>query len=246
MLVNPHRLKEDYETGGFTKFNWLLSGNKNWLIDTIQYYNGTKSARSGLQSGDNNMNSMMQLPIKVQTTDSISFYVKVSSEDGSANGQYWDYLEFKIDNMTLGKWQGELDWTRRAYSITSGTHLLTWNYSKDQVASSGDDCAWIDYIVFPPLVDDTKIDNATAKINLSIYPNPTRDFVNILISDKNLTPVKIKVYNASGTFLRVFSDNDIKKQHHKLKLNTSDLSSGIYFISIQTSDYKVIRKFIKF
>lgn len=239
-------VEEDYETGDFTNFNWILSGDKNWVVDTSEYYQGNNSARSGLVPGDNNMESTMQLPIKVQTTDSLSFYVKVSSEDGSSNGQFWDFLEFKIDNMIFGKWQGELDWTRRAYAITSGTHLLTWTYAKDQIQSGGSDCAWVDYIVFPPLVDDTKIDNATANISLNLYPNPTHDYMNISISNNQVLPSTIKIYNASGTYLKILSASiQETKGQSTYTFSTKDLPSGVYYVAFQSSDYKIVRKFIK-
>jgi len=35
--------------------------------------------------------------------------------------------------------------------VSAGNHTFLWRYSKDVSLSSGSDCGWIDYIVFPPL-----------------------------------------------------------------------------------------------
>ena len=41
---------------------------------------------------------------------------------------------------------GEVDWTQKSYSISSGIHSLKWRYVKDSSGSSGDDCGWVDFV----------------------------------------------------------------------------------------------------
>jgi hypothetical protein len=48
-------------------------------------------------------------------------------------------------------WSGEVSWSEEKYVLSEGLHTLVWEYSKDGVVSSGQDAAWVDYIIFPPM-----------------------------------------------------------------------------------------------
>ena len=78
----------------------------------------------------------------------INFFAKVSSEQGSS-GTVYDGLIFYINDEQQILIGGESDWQEYSFNVPSGIHKFRWVYSKDQGASSGDDCAWIDGIVFP-------------------------------------------------------------------------------------------------
>jgi hypothetical protein len=133
-------LMEDWETDGFTKFPWTFGGNADWVIDTI-HYAGKYSARSGVIY--NNNTSRLQVIMNVGKDDSISFYEKVSSEDG------YDWLHFFIDDVPLGQWTGEQGWQRAAYPVTAGIHTFKWWYVTDVSILNGSNAGWIDNIVFP-------------------------------------------------------------------------------------------------
>ena len=45
---------------------------------------------------------------------------------------------------------GESDWEEYSFNVSAGEHTFRWVYEKDAAGSSGDDCAWIDQIIFPP------------------------------------------------------------------------------------------------
>jgi hypothetical protein len=78
----------------------------------------------------------METVISGYTT--IKFHWKVSSEAD------YDYLQFYIDGVLKDQVSGETDWEEKTYSISSGSHVLKWIYSKDHSFSSGADTAWID------------------------------------------------------------------------------------------------------
>ncbi len=144
---------EDFETNDFTKYNWVFSGNADWIIDNSIAYEGTSSARSGDISDGNN--SAISLNVNIKNTGIISFYKKVSSE---AN---YDFLRFYVDDTEIAKWSGEYDWSLFEYEIESGEHNLKWMYTKDGNTSHGSDCGWIDYITIPGF------DNESDSINLA-------------------------------------------------------------------------------
>jgi hypothetical protein len=132
---------EDWETGSLTKFNWSVSGTGQWAINFLDKYEGAYSARSGNIS--DNQVSALQVTFDVIGYDDISFFRKVSSEEGS------DFLKFYIDDVAAGQWSGERPWDFFSYQVSPGMHTFKWVYEKDNLNSQGLDAGWLDYIVFP-------------------------------------------------------------------------------------------------
>lgn len=135
---------EDFETGNFSQFPWVMGGTQNWLVTTSSPYEGTYCGTSG-DIGDGQTSSM-SLTAEVLSSGNITFHYKVSSESG------WDYLHFYIDGNEQDKWAGSVAWTEASYPVTVGTHTFKWEYTKDGSQSSGSDCGWVDKIIFPPLL----------------------------------------------------------------------------------------------
>ena len=133
---------EDFETNNFESFEWQFGGSANW-ITTTGAYEGIYCAQSG--SIGHNQSSSLYLTVDVLSAGDLSFYKKVSSESG------WDFLRFYVDNNEMGSWSGNVNWSQETYQITAGEHTFKWEYTKDVYVSTGDDCGWIDYIVFPPI-----------------------------------------------------------------------------------------------
>ena len=50
----------------------------------------------------------------------------------------------------MGVWSGSVAWTEFVQPVTVGQHTFKWEYHKDGSVNSGDDCAKIDDIKFPP------------------------------------------------------------------------------------------------
>ncbi|MBW6516189.1 MAG: Gingipain R [Candidatus Cloacimonetes bacterium] len=135
---------EDFETGDFSSFPWEFAGNADWTIVTDNVYEGLYSAKSGTIA--HNQNTAMEVTLNVAANSEISFYRKVSSE---AN---YDFLYFFIDGVQQAQWSGEVDWSQVSYPVNAGERTFRWTYMKDGSVSSGSDCAWVDYIVFPALI----------------------------------------------------------------------------------------------
>jgi hypothetical protein len=138
---------EDWETGNFSNFAWQFGGSATWTTTSEAKYEGNYSAVSG--DIGNNATSELKLQYNVATNDSISFYVKVSSESG------YDFLKFYIDNVMIGQWSGDVAWHRVVFPVNAGEQTFRWVYSKDGYDAGGLDAAWIDYIVMPPLLQTT-------------------------------------------------------------------------------------------
>jgi hypothetical protein len=141
-IITVGNIMETFETGDFTLYDWQFSGNANWTIVSDGAYAGTYCAKSGAIS--DNQSTELVLTIEILADGEVSFYKKVSSESS------WDKLFFYIDNQEKGNWSGNEAWSQVSYPVTTGTHTFKWSYQKDGSVSSGNDCAWVDNIQFPP------------------------------------------------------------------------------------------------
>ncbi|MCX6235453.1 MAG: T9SS type A sorting domain-containing protein [Bacteroidetes bacterium] len=161
-------ITEDFETGDFSQFPWIFTGSHQpWYITNSNVYEGSYCARSG-QILDQQV-SRMKLDIEVLSNSEISFYRRVSSEVN------YDFLIFYIDDSEKGRWSGEVPWDKVTYTINKGIRKLKWEYKKDYSVVNGSDCAWVDFITFPPIqsrlltvyagADDTICENTNCTLS---------------------------------------------------------------------------------
>jgi|SRR5690554_2622861 len=78
------------------------------------------------------------------------------------------------------------------------------------------------------------------EISIGIYPNPITDKIHI--SSGNIKVQNIKIYNSFGQEIQNINPDN---QNSEIEINASDLKSGVYFISIRTSEGIVRRKVVK-
>ncbi len=114
-------------------------GSRAWEVTGDTAFIGDYSIRSA--DITDNLTSVLVLT-KEFGEGHVSFYSKVSSEEEN------DRLLFMVDGVEKGSWSGETAWEYNAYTIAAGEHTLEWVYVKDGSTSSGEDCAWLDYITY--------------------------------------------------------------------------------------------------
>ena len=158
---------EDFETANFITYSWMHSGNSDWVIHTDSY-SGNFSAKSG--DVGHSQSSELSINMNIIVGGELSFWSKISAEQGNSSN---DYLEFFIDDQPQNLLiSGESDWTEYRIDLPIGEHSLSWKYSKDGATTSGEDCAWIDKIQFPP--------GAVPPLNISFGDVNNDDVVNVL------------------------------------------------------------------
>ncbi len=219
---------EDWETGDFSKFEWENDPTKPWTIVTENPYEGSYCAKSG-SIGDN-MSSVLSITLDVHSEGEVSFYRKVSSEEG------YDALYFTIDTDLKGEWSGEVPWGQVSYTITPGQHQLYWAYNKDVYVSNGSDCAWLDNIVFPP-AETITITQETVVNGLTLYPNPNKGQFSINLPEEEC---EIVVFNNLGQ--QVYQQRNAKGL---TTLKLEGLNSGMYFVTVKSANVVSTIKFVK-
>ncbi|MCD4819881.1 MAG: agmatine deiminase family protein [Candidatus Cloacimonetes bacterium] len=172
---------EDFETGDFSNYDWTFGGDTDWSVVTTSPYEGTYCTNSGNIS--DNQTSELILEAQIGSAGDLSFYKKVSSEVS------YDYLRFYIDDVEQGSWAGTVDWSIETYAVAVGFHEFKWSFEKDVSVSSGSDCAWIDYIEFPPF----------GQMEADISVNPTTlTFGEVMIGNNSVQSFTI-TNNGSAT-----------------------------------------------
>jgi hypothetical protein len=126
---------------GIIPSGWNSSG-ANWTTTTIGCEAGYGSClRSGIIG--NSSSSSISLA-KSTSSGTVGFRWNVSSESG------YDYCKFYIDgNLQSGQISGSPGWSSRQFTISSGSHTFRWEYSKDNIISSGSDACYIDEVLLP-------------------------------------------------------------------------------------------------
>ncbi|MPM39024.1 hypothetical protein SDC9_85655 [bioreactor metagenome] len=161
--------------------------------------------------------------------DSLSFYKHVSSEDG------WDFLKFYEGSTEKGSWSGEVAWSQERYWITTGTKTLKWSYIKDGSYSVGDDAAYLDYIIFPPMQLITSTEDLPAAENdMIVYPNPaTGEFVTISVPAQSGS-AELKIYAVDGRLVYCKEYTCTGGQLY-LPVEISAWQSGVYSVVVSGS-----------
>jgi hypothetical protein len=223
-------IDEDYETGDFTQYAWVNDPVFPWTIDNSNVYEGVNSARSGVIP--DNEESELSITVDVTAPGDISFFKYVSSE------QDYDELKFKINGTKVGEWSGEdVAWSFISFPVSVGQNTFKWEYEKDGSSISGQDCAWIDYIVFPPidLGQITNIDEAT--FNFEIFPNPTMGSFNILFNDNKIHTVEL--FDVNGKMITTMNN-----QSENSSFNLKEVASGTYTVKVMPENitYQIVKQ----
>ncbi len=79
---------------------------------------------------------------------------------------------------------------------------------------------------------------------LTIYPNPTSDIINIEFDVKKEDKVSWTLYNEVGKIISTASEKVITGENN-LTINCSSLKSGIYFVSLNINRNTITKQFIK-
>ncbi len=205
---------EDWESNGFDSFEWQHGGDHYWNITPLYPYEGNYHAQSGNIS--DNQSSVLSLSTEVMISDTIYFYLKTSSELS-------DKFKFYIDNSLKDEWSGIGNgWIFTKYPVSEGVHTFKWIYEKNSTISAGDDCAWIDFIEFPPLMTLT----AFAGFDAMICEGD--DFQ----CDGQATAYESVLWSTSGT--GVFDDATILDPIYTP--STDDLNNGWVTLTLEATD----------
>ena len=132
--------------------------------------------------------------------------------------------------------------------INSGTDYYHWfdwsefNYEGDYYGTSPDMGCYEYGMV---ATDEFKIENVKCKI--SNYPNPFNPETQIVFYLPEAEQVKLSVYNLKGQLVKILVDNFLSAGNNKVvwdgrNKNGRKVSSGIYFVRLQSNTKRLMKK----
>ncbi len=208
---------ESFENNSiFSYTEWENDGYKPWIIDSAFTFSGRYSFRSSPYISSNGT-SEFSLTLYSLVDDSISFYSKVSSEQGQ------DIFNLFIDQENVLELSGYRDWEYQSFPLSKGNHNLVFSYSKDNWVNIGYDATWIDDIKLPHKgYISVCLDEKEKTNQVNIFPNPTSSFINIEGIQQHSS---IYLYDIDGKLRYISKDNNSSK-----RININFLENGIYYI----------------
>jgi hypothetical protein len=113
-------------------------GSRPWVVDTAQSLDGAAA-----KTGAITHNQTSSLSITITGPAMVSYWNRVSTE------LEFDYLRVYDNSVELPalRSSGEVPWTQRTFLIGSGTHVIKWEFSKDEIDDeAGLNAVWLDQI----------------------------------------------------------------------------------------------------
>ncbi len=216
---------EDFETGNFSKFNWLSGGTGAWFTTTAAPFEGMYCAQSGPIADLENVD--LELTINALADDSLTFWYKVSSE------QDYDFLNYYVDGVKIQGWSGNIAaWTYAGTLLSAGAHTIRFSYEKDMSYASGSDCAWLDNIRFPYGTQTTGIAVVTGTDGLSVWPNPSAGPLNIRWNAALSGPVIWNLFTPDG---RLVDQGQMTFQSN-MQIQSNAGADGLYILKLMCGD----------
>jgi len=83
-----------------------------------------------------------------------------------------------------------------------------------------------------PEQENVGIEEAKKKLQVNIYPNPSRELFNIDLSDKEFE-ITLTIFDATG---KIIQQQTIPDWQKKVTLNLSSYSSGYYIMNLVSTD----------
>lgn len=118
-------------------------GSKPWVVDVSGSLDEV-SARSGAITH----NQSSWLSVTVTGPASVGFWSRVSTEP------LFDYLRVYDNGVELEALSrsGEIPWTRSTFHVGSGSHVIRWEFRKDEADDeAGANAVWLDQITIEPV-----------------------------------------------------------------------------------------------
>ena len=118
------------------------------------------------------------------------------------------------------------------------------NASSGTQASPSDNTLWVVKVVpDSQIIDGVEEESVNPMTAVRVYPNPASDVLNIEVNASQASEMSINVYNIMGQ--NVMSKTaSINTGINRPSISTSELSSGIYFVTVKANGFENTMKFI--
>ncbi len=217
--------------------NWKLSiiDNYNedggqfleWSIELCQLSNATgptPNAPTNL-TATTISSSQIDLDWTDNANNELGYIIDRSSPDNSN----YSTIDTVGPNVTTYADNGLNSGTLYFYKVAAYNANGVSDYSEEDSAFTDTETAIIDFV----------LDNST-----TIYPNPTNDYINVFIKQKETGDLELSVYDVAGKVIIIEAFEKTTLEFSK-KLDVSQLSDGMYIVKVRLEDAQMYRKIQK-
>lgn len=250
--ANAQLVNEDFQADTLLPSTWstytptydTVTGNTfQWHIST---YQGNNAARASSYNGGNfateqwlltpafstqGLNSI-QLVFKNEKAsypgNPLQVFVSTDYDGDSTNFASATWTEVTGLNLSTGTYEWVVNTSDISTTANNNNVYVGFKYtSTDQAGAVWD----VDSVV---VTGSTDI-NTVAKALVSVYPNPTSDFIYFNTNSRNN---KVTIVNNVGQIV-------LSKENVSNSLNVSKLQAGAYMVIIENENGRTVKKFLK-
>jgi hypothetical protein len=158
--------------------------------------------------------------------------------------QYFDAERSNFNEATLELWkQDKKSWTYMGYSSRSAS----LNYVEKTGISALSRWTLSGVLNSPPVTAvsrDAIKENPEIKNQLSVWPNPVSQLVNITIHSTNSSLLNLKLYDAAGSLI-LMRQGKLSAGNNIMSIDMSKLPSGTYNLITEFGGFRQIKQLIK-
>jgi hypothetical protein len=171
-----------------------------------------------------------------------------------------------LDNMTYKAVKNMIDysytcnaatgyrWAMKAYQLNPGIIPLTLkdsitNWIGKHINHSASTGGFLDVPTMGEYLEllspTVKIENTEApKSKLTIFPNPTNNFINAGYILNNNEQINLSLYDISGRLIAVLLQEEQTKGEYSLQISLNQYPKGVYFIELKTKQFNSTQKIV--
>ena len=146
-------------------------------------------------------------------------------DDSNANGT--PFIVYLQEALAQGKYHVKY----KVFNIANPNDTITFTIKYN------------DGLTLPNLLGVNNIANIFEAVS-EIYPNPSNNSASISVTLKQENDVKIQVYNSLGILVYNSPNQKYAQGKHKVSVDCSTYSSGLYFVSLTSGDSKVTKRLV--
>ena len=163
--------------------------------------------------------------------------VSVSAFDDQSISLVWDN-NANVESWNIRYRSQSSDWATLVantnnYTITGLTPNTTYQIQVQSNCGDGSLSQWS-----ATITQTTTGLNSYLENNISLYPNPANDYIDVRVDELNVT--NMEVYDVYGKFI-----NTVNVVNNPTRINVSGLATGMYFVRVTTEQGTVTKSFIK-
>lgn len=202
-----------------------------------------KPGNNSANSAPNDASGLITYSFDVEESGIYTLYLRVICPDPTADS-FW----LRMNNGAFASWNNigpSTSWQWLAYpntyNLSAGTNTLTIGYREDGAKL---DKLWITNSDVDPIGEGPVAGNCETTavrheqaINVTVYPNPVRDKLNLILPGSQVT---ISLYNCTGQRLLHQVENAASTT-----IDMANYRQGIYFVKIAGQHETIVKKLTK-